>query len=229
MPNDHYVPQFLTKRWRGDDGRLLVFDVQERAFERVPASRLFANEGLNSTELESRFNRVIETPAATYIHRALRGDPHARLELPAEDRDRTALVALCLLQPARVADGEQRGRELHELLTSDAIIHDFARAFEERCQLFVVQTVPNEPMFFTAASVFIAPVIGAAPAVIQPVTPWHGIGLGAPRNGHLFINCAERRRAPRLLSTEEGCRDACRSGTQALSVTRSPVARFPRE
>lgn len=75
--NCHYVTQSLTVPWEGERRFLHYFDFDTEEFDKKPSRRLFAEERLNSPEVEAWLRDTIETPLGIQKRRVVAGDMQA--------------------------------------------------------------------------------------------------------------------------------------------------------
>src|SRR3569623_90256 len=75
--NCHYISRFLTKPWEGKERKLLYYDFQSESFDKSPSLTLFAEDQINSQEVETWLRDVIETPLGCVRPRLASGDPKA--------------------------------------------------------------------------------------------------------------------------------------------------------
>src|SRR5712691_1280309 len=103
--NSHFVSRFLTTPWEHDDRMLWCYEFEQDRLRSASSRSLFAREGTNTTEVESRLNRLIETPIAA-ARTKLWANSHEvsqNLEWPLF----RALALLFLLQPFRSTESRE--------------------------------------------------------------------------------------------------------------------------
>lgn len=64
MANCHFVTRFLTKPWEHSGGSLCYYDFEKKELCRGFSKSLFAEDGLNSGEIEALINEYVERPLA---------------------------------------------------------------------------------------------------------------------------------------------------------------------
>jgi hypothetical protein len=58
----HYVSRFLTKPWEVEQRKLFFYDFETDCFVRGQSATLFAGNQLNSQQVETWLDRVVENP-----------------------------------------------------------------------------------------------------------------------------------------------------------------------
>jgi len=177
--NSHFVSRFLTTPWEHGDRMLWYYDFENNRLRSGSSRSLFARDGANTAEVESRLNRLVETPIAA-----------ARTQLWADRREVSqdlewplfrALALLLLLQPFRSAESSDASQTLEELiLRPDEDIDGLARAISARWQLMRITVSNRAPLAYPSAGYF--PLLGA------PIGGKCSFGLAIPLSPiHAFV------------------------------------------
>ncbi len=182
--NSHFVSRFLTTPWEHGDRMLSYYDFEEDRVRFASSRSLFAREGTNTAEVESRLNQLIETPIAA-----------ARAQLWADTREVSqdlewplyrALALLLLLQPFRSANSMGAPQTLEEIISRrDEDIDGLAHAIGTRWQLTRITVSNRSPLVYPSAGYFpllCAPMGGRCSfGLAIPLSPIHAF-VGVPHN-----------------------------------------------
>ncbi len=145
--NCHFISRFLTKPWEFDDRRLWFYDFESDTFDRASSRSLFAEDEINSPEVEAWLHETLETPLAEVRPRLTTADPRALDDWPFF----RAAVLMLWLQGFRARSVEQMEdrRHLDEIARMpmqhlDAMVQMIGREFSLR----LVFTVSIGTQFF---------------------------------------------------------------------------------
>src|SRR3972149_2504776 len=125
--NCHFVSRFLTRSWGYGPRQLSFFDFDEGTLRSCSSRSLFATSGTNSAEVETRLNRVVETPISTAIAKLVgqQVQPEGLLDWPLF----RALSLLLILQPLRGSGRPEHAQRSEQTITrTDAELDEIARA-----------------------------------------------------------------------------------------------------
>ena len=75
--NCHYVSRFLTKPWEFEDRRLWYYDFDSGTFDRASSRSLFAEDEINSPEVETWLGEILEAPLSRARPQLIKADPRA--------------------------------------------------------------------------------------------------------------------------------------------------------
>jgi hypothetical protein len=186
MANDHFISRFLTRRWEVQPGRMLhYFDFATSRFGAEPSARLFADDGLHSTQTGDRLNRLIEQPVAQHL-RVLETNPRAAIHDSGSWPVFRALASLWWIQSLRISEAKTPERfavTLDRFLDQgEALVDTIGTLARDKFHLLMVRTPPREHLFFTEVASFPIPFAGAV-ALALPLSPQHFLTL-VPRDVH---------------------------------------------
>lgn len=178
MANDHFISQFLTKRWESPPGRTLnYYDFGAGEFLSNDSETLFAYDGLHTAETGAALNRLVEQPVAQHL-RLLERDAKADLVDPGKWSSFRAFAALWWLNPQRLSDANTPGElafTLDQLMQNgEAVVDTIGQLAQKHFQLLVVTT--QEELFFTEVGAFPIPLMGAL-LLALPLSPHHFMTL----------------------------------------------------
>ena len=183
MPlNSHFVSRFLTTPWEHGDRMLWYYDFEKGRLRSGSSRSLFARIGVNTPEVESRLNRLIETPIA-----AARAELWADRRAVSQDLEWPlfrALALLFLLQPFRSADSSDASQTLEEFISRpDDEIDGLAHAITLRWQLMRITVSNRSPLAYPSDGYFpllAEPLGGICPfGLAIPLSPIHAF-VGVP-------------------------------------------------
>jgi hypothetical protein len=185
----HFIPKCLTKPWRHRrrGGDLRVFDIETKRIVPGDNETLFTREDLNADETERFFNRLIETPFATFQARlrAARGD-RAAVQRAANDLPRVALYGIYFLQAQRIDDAMHLGKNTRRLHADDIARRGaaFLESEAERALAdheAILYGLGDNQLFFPSTAMFPIPIRRAAVLALPVHTSW-ALAL-VPRDG----------------------------------------------
>jgi hypothetical protein len=107
--NCHFISRFLTKPWEFDDRRLWFYDFDNDTFDRASSKSLFAEDEINSPEVETWIKQTLEDPLALARPRLMKADPRVLDDW----RFFRAAVLMLWLQGLRAASVEGMENRLH--------------------------------------------------------------------------------------------------------------------
>jgi len=133
--NCHYISRFLTKPWEFEDRRLWYYDFDNDTFGRAPSKYLYAEDEINSSEVETWLKQTLEDPVALVRPRLMKADPRALDDW----RFFRAAVLMLWLQGFRASsvEGMEDRRHLDEIARMpiehlDAMVQMIGRDFSLR-------------------------------------------------------------------------------------------------
>ncbi len=176
--NCHYISQFLTKPWEGQQRHLHFFDFASGQFDFEPSKHLFAEDFINSQAVEAWLSRMVERPLGIVRARLAAHDPTV---LDDDWRFYRAAVLMVWLQGLRVRSIVDEGarRNLSELAAqmdgeADAIVASVREEFD-LCLIYTVgQDNKIAPVYVPSSGVF--PLVYSDSGCLSG----NSIGLGLP-------------------------------------------------
>lgn len=177
--NSHFVSRFLTKPWEHGDRMLWYYDFEDYRLRSGSSRSLFAREGANTAEVESRLNRLIETPIAAA--RTQLWAPGHNVAPDLEWPLFRALALLLLLQPFRSAEASDASQTLEDVVCRpDEDVDGLAHAIGTRWQLTRITVSNRSPLAYPGEGYF--------PLLAAPCEGKCSYGLAIPLSPiHAFV------------------------------------------
>lgn len=158
--NCHFVTRSLTQPWELENRRLKYFDFSLDRIDEADSKTLFALENLNSGEVESRLNKLVEEPISRFKMDLLKSDDPASIGRWATYR---ALWLYFLIQAPRFAKisliGEKQEADFDRILSKDESYLDMlVQARQEDNHIRIFRLPEGNVMVFPQIGYFAFPV-----------------------------------------------------------------------
>jgi hypothetical protein len=173
--NCHYITRFVTEPWETASRRrptqkryLRYFDFDTGSFDEAPSRVLFAKDKLNSQEVETWLNKIIETPLGARRQRVINGDGSA-LDDWRFYRAATLMLWLQGLRAKTLANADSRQQLLELTRKSISDTDALVLAFKEEFELALVSVDITEGRFapLVVPSKGLFPVVGTKSIAIN--------------------------------------------------------------
>ena len=155
--NCHYISRFLTRPWEFGQRQLHYYDFEADSFETLSSRNLFAEDEINTPEVETWLRDVVETPLGAVRPRLAAGDPAALDDW----RFYRAALLMLWLQGVRVRSiAEQDARlELGALAALpqdqlDGLVAAIRAAYDLQLVFTIGRGTEIAPLFVPSAGLF---------------------------------------------------------------------------
>lgn len=155
--NCHYVSRFLTKPWQFGQAMLWYYDFDSKRIRKKSSQSLFAEVSRNTPEMETRLNKLIETPISNAIQTLVPSGDMKGIEIGEWGLFR-ALNLLLWLQWSRGSEDGLHRFSLEEVLSWDETTLDqFVMACQETHRIVGVRGDPRAPLCYPSDGLFAVP------------------------------------------------------------------------